>query len=125
MNTITMLVGVMIIASIVTGILYVAFGQITVRKLRKNPETKNALGSEFVSGWDILNVAKALSLPRSWSEKLESSPLSSLYANSNLVFKYTTKFDHFLGAMFFWCWLLTGCFGLLLVILNAFGVFAN
>ncbi|MCG6202272.1 hypothetical protein [Psychromonas antarctica] len=125
MNIITILVGIMIFASIVTGILYVTFGQVTVRKLRKNPETINALGSEFVSGWDILNVAKALSLPRNWSKKLENSPFSFLYANSNLIFKHTTKFDHFLGAMFFWCWLITGFFGCLLVVLNTFGVFAK
>jgi len=123
MNTITMLVGVMIAASIVTGILYVIFGQVTVRKLRKNPETRNALGSEFVSGWDILNTAKALSLPRSWSKKLENSQLSFLYANSNLILKHTTKFDHILGMVFFWCWVTTGLFGCLLVILDTLGVF--
>jgi len=43
---------------------YIILGQITVRKLRKNPKTKNELGVEFVSGWDILNVAGALAMPR-------------------------------------------------------------
>ncbi len=45
-------------------ILFVIFGLVTVRKLRKNPETKHALGIEFASGWDILNVAGALSLSK-------------------------------------------------------------
>jgi len=46
-----------------SAILYVVFGQVTVRKLIKNPETKHELGVEFVSGWDIVNVAQALSIP--------------------------------------------------------------
>jgi len=41
----------------IAGFLFVLFGQITVRKLRKNPATKNELGVEFLSGWDIINVA--------------------------------------------------------------------
>ena len=49
----------------VTCILYVLFGQITVRKLRNNPKTKDALGLEYASGWDIINVAQALAFPRS------------------------------------------------------------
>ena len=49
--------------SFLTIVLYVIFGQVTVRELRKNPETKEKLGIEFVSGWDILNVAGALSTP--------------------------------------------------------------
>ena len=40
-----------------TCILFVVFGQVTVRRLRKNPLTKEGLGIEFASGWDILNVA--------------------------------------------------------------------
>jgi len=104
-------------------ILFILFGQITVRKLRKKTETKHALGSEFVSGWDILNVAKALSLPRSWSKKLENSPFSFLYANSTLIFKYTNKFDHILGMMFFWCWVISGSMMISLMLLDLLGVF--
>lgn len=59
MDLITLLVGILIVVSMVVGILYVAFGQITVRKLRKTPATKDKLGVEFASGWDILNVAGA------------------------------------------------------------------
>jgi len=63
-------------------VFFILFGQITVRKLRKNPDTKERLGIEFISGWDIINVAQALSIPRAWRRKLKSSPLSALYANS-------------------------------------------
>lgn len=47
------------------------FGQMTVRKLRKNPKTKDILGLEVISGWDIINVAQAFSLPRRWLLKIE------------------------------------------------------
>lgn len=47
----------------ITSVLFVIFGQVTVRKLRKNPETRHELGIGFASGWDITNVAQALSLP--------------------------------------------------------------
>lgn len=35
----------------------------------KNLATKDNLGIEFMGGWDIFNVAQALSLPRSWRKK--------------------------------------------------------
>src|SRR5690554_349638 len=81
MTTIQYLVGFLIIATVITGILFVLFGQITVRKLRKNPKTKDLLGLEYVSGWDIINTAQALAFPGFLSKKLEKSPLSFMYAN--------------------------------------------
>ncbi len=106
-----------------SAILYVLFGQITVRKLRKNPKTKHELGMEYASGWDIINVAQALALPRSWSRKLENSQLSFMNSNSELLFKYTSKFDRFLAAIFYWLLMISGLSGALLVLLNAIGVF--
>lgn len=108
---------------ILCAIMYVVFGQVTVRKLRKNPKTKNALGSELASGWDILNVAKALALPTSWSKKFENSPLAFMYANSSLIFKHTNKLDRFLGALFFWLWLVSGSAMIFLVVLKYIGAF--
>lgn len=122
MKLITLLVGIMIGMSFVTMVLYVAFGQVTVRKLRKNQKTKEALGLEYVSGWDIINVAQAVALPSSWSRKLEESPLSFIYAKSVLVCENTTKFDRILGLFFYWLMVATGFFGILLVILNSLGV---
>ncbi|CAG19828.1 hypothetical protein [Photobacterium profundum] len=106
-------------------ILFVLFGQITVRKLRKNPKTKEALGSELVSGWDILNVAKAIALPRAWSKRFENSPLSFMYANSTLVLKHTNKLDRFLGGVFFLCWMVSGLMFFSLMLLDLLGVFTN
>jgi len=104
-------------------VLYVLFGQITVRKLRKNPKTKEALGFEYVSGWDIINVAQALSLPRAWTRKLEKSPLSAIYANSGVLFDNTNKLDRMLGAVFYWLLMSSGLSGALLVLLNYLGFF--
>jgi hypothetical protein len=105
--------------------LYVLFGQVTVKKLRKNPETKDALGGEYVSGWDIINVAQALAFPKSWSHVMEKSPLFFIYANSELLFKHTNKFDRVLGFIFYWLLILSGLSGALLVLLNYLGFFAG
>ncbi|WP_193049948.1 hypothetical protein [Pseudoalteromonas undina] len=117
-------VAILIMSSIISGILYVAFGQMTVRKLRKNPKTKDILGLEVISGWDIINVAQAFSLPRRWLLKIEKSKFSFMYAHSPLLFENTTKFDRFLGCIFYWLLTLSGLFGALLVVLNLFGVFS-
>lgn len=83
-------------------ILFVAFGQITVRKLRKNPKTKAFLGMELASGWDILNVAQALALPRTLSRRLNQGPFGWTQANSEVLYKYTSKFDRCLARIFYW-----------------------
>ncbi len=44
------LLGVAVAVAFVSAILFVIFWQVTVRKLRKSPETKQALGVEFASG---------------------------------------------------------------------------
>ena len=106
----------------ITCVLYVAFGQITVRKLRKNPETKNELGLEYASGWDIINVAQALAFPRSWSKKLEESSLSFMHAKASLLLLNTNKFDRFLGSVFYWLLMITGLSSAVLGLLNVAGV---
>ncbi len=104
-------------------ILFVLFGQITVRKLRKNPETKSHLGLEFVSGWDIINVAKALALPKWLNDKLEGTPLFFLYADSDLLYKHTTKFDRILARLFYSLLYVAGSSIIMLTILDKFGFF--
>lgn len=99
------------------------FGQITVRKLRKNPETKDALGIEFASGWDILNVAKVMAMPKKFAQKLKGTPKSVFYADIDLLYKHTSAFDRMLGAIFYWLYVFTGLSMILLVLLNTFGFF--
>ncbi len=100
MSSTETVVGVLIAVIFVVMILYVLLGQITVRKLRKNPETKNELGMEFVSGWDIINVAQALAIPAFIIRRFKDTPLSFLYANAELLIKHTNKFDRVLAFIF-------------------------
>ena len=103
---------VALISNFIALILYVVFGQVTVRKLRKNPDAKEALGFEFISGLDILNVAQALALPLKWAKFLNKSPVSSLYAKVDLLQENTNTFDRVLAFILYWmliftviCWL--------------------
>jgi len=119
------LLGFVAVFMLFACILYVVFGQLTVRKLRNNPKTKESLGLEFVSGWDIINVAQVFSLPRAWTTKIEKSKFSFIYANATLLYENTTKFDQVLGFVFYWLLTLSGLFGALLVLLNYLGVFSE
>ena len=94
--------------TVIVCILFVAFGQITVRKLRKNPVTKESLGIEFTSGWDIFHVAQALSLPKSLTDRFKASALSSFFADADILREHTSKFDRALAAVFFWLYVVTG-----------------
>mgnify|MGYP006910213409 CR=1 FL=1 len=123
MSLLSMLLAIACIIGFFAAILYVVFGQITVRKLRKKAETKDKLGFEYASGWDIINVAQALSLPRSWCQKLENSPLGSMYANSNLLFEHTNRFDQVLAVLFYWLFTISGLMMISLAILETCGFF--
>ena len=116
------LVGIMILLVFITGVLFVLFGQITVRKLRKNPATKDTLGAEFASGWDILNVASALSRPKWISKRLRRSSLSSLSADELPIYDHTNRFDRRLGKLFFGFFVSTGTLSIATVILDLFGL---
>lgn len=101
------------VSIIISLILCVLFGQITVRRLRKHPETRNRLGFEWMSGWDIFNVAKAVSLPRRYCRRVENGPLYWLHADSDAIYRNTTARERALGRAQFW----TNMFG-------AFWIFA-
>jgi hypothetical protein len=93
--------GIIILIMIFDLILFVFFGEKTVRKLRKNPTTRDALGIELISGWDIVNVMSALSLPRTLTRKFRETIFSSLDADAELLFTYTTKFDRVLARVLY------------------------
>jgi hypothetical protein len=119
------LLGIVAVFMFIACILFVFFGQLTVRKLRNNPKTKDSLGLEYVSGWDIVNVAQSFAFPRSWSRKMENSPLSFMHANSGLLFKHTNKFDQILGAVFYWLLMSSAFSCILLILLNYIGIFPD
>ncbi|WP_036249191.1 hypothetical protein [Methylobacter sp. BBA5.1] len=104
-------------------ILYVLFGQLTVRKLRKIPNMKGRLGVEFVSGYDILNVASALSAPKWFRERASRSTLSFLAADYQALYQNTTLFDRIFARVFWGSFLASNLYTLLLVILYKIGVF--
>lgn len=112
-----------LIGTFASIILYVVFGQYTVRKLRKKIEFQDQLGLELVSGWDIINVAQALSLPSRLSEKLQKSPIGGLYANTTILYQHTTAVDRLLAASFYWILTFSGMALITLVILDGLGVF--
>ncbi|MGI9282559.1 MAG: hypothetical protein ACR2PX_23435 [Endozoicomonas sp.] len=104
---------------------FVLFGQVTVKKLRKNIETKDELGVEFMSGLDILNAAGALSTPKALNKKLESSQLSFLHANSELLYKHTTRLDRILARILFMLFYGSATAMIGLVIAESLGLFSQ
>ena len=107
----------------ISMILYVIFGQVTVRKLRKNPETKDELGMEFVSGWDIFNVAWALTLPIKYVRRSKKGLFGILRADVDLLHKHTTRFDRILARVFGVLWLSSGLGLLILCLMDTIGFF--
>jgi hypothetical protein len=92
----------LILAWMMVGlIIFVVFGQKTVRKLRKNPATKGSLGIVLISGWDILNVMSALALPHKITRIIKRSPLAALAADTDLLKKHTTRFDQILAKILY------------------------
>ena len=108
---------------IVDSIFFVIFGQKAVRKLRKNPKTKDALGIEFMNGWDIVNVTIALGFPRKLNRFLRKSAYAPLNTDADLISKHLTRFDLVLAKIHFSLWMLSAAAILLLMLLDSIGVF--
>ena len=116
--------GIIIMATVLVGLLFVLFGQITVRKLRKRNHNKNNLGIELASGWDILNAAGALSTPSWLRKKLESSRLSGFSANYKFLYENTNNFDRLLARVFWYFYLVTGVAIISYTLAGALGLLA-
>src|SRR5690554_3742113 len=99
--TFSSLLGICVLFILIGWILFILFGQITVRKLRKNPETRDRLGLEFASGWDIFNVAGAMCRPLWLSERLRHSTLAFTAADERPIYENTNWFDRLLGRTMF------------------------
>ena len=125
MSLFSLLLAIGACVEIITLILFVIFGQATVRKLRKNPETKDLLGMEFVSGWDIFNVAQALALPRKYAQWRKKAPLGMLHADADLLHKHTTRFDRILARVFYIPFMFAAFFLLVLCLMESFGFFKH
>ena len=84
------------------GILFVVFGEVTVRRLRKDLQVRRQMGYEFFPGWDIVNVAVALSWPRRIMRWLDSRAVLGLHAHSETMYRHTSGLDRFLARAFYW-----------------------
>ena len=98
----TILFLIALASTVVSEAMFVVFGQVTVRKLRKNPATRSLLGVEFLSGWDIVNASSALSRPDWLTRRLERGALRGLFADSQALRAHTTRFDRVLAAIVYW-----------------------
>ncbi len=107
----------------IAWVLFLIFGQVTVRKLRKNPAMKGKLGTEFASGYDIFNVASALSAPKWFRDKFSQSPLSFLAADYKALYENTSLLDRILGRVFWILLSVSTSVMILLMVLDIFGVF--
>jgi hypothetical protein len=123
MSLFSLLLAIDVCIAIIACILFVIFGQATVRKLRKNPAVKDVLGLEFISGWDIFNVAQALALPIKYAQWRKKAPLGMLHADADVLYKHTTRFDRILARVFFVPWVVAGLFGVVLMLLEILGCF--
>ncbi|MCP4486333.1 MAG: hypothetical protein GY820_03300 [Gammaproteobacteria bacterium] len=104
-------------------ILILVFARVTVRKLKNNPETMDALGLEYISGSNILNVVRVLAMPANRANKVSQNTMSFLYADAVILRKHTTKFDRILAIVLYCClwFFLVGM--TFLVLLSMLGVF--
>ncbi len=116
MSLLSTLLAIPAVTGFIACVLFVIFGQVTVRKLRKNPETKQALGIEFASGWNILNVAQ-LALPQSVAQKIWRRSMG-LEAGPDVLYRYTTTFDRVLARAFYILFVFSGSGFAILVMLN-------
>lgn len=125
MSTFSLVLGCNVAVIFLSLFLYVLFGQITVRKLRKNPKTKSELGLEFASGWDILNVAQALAMPKKIQKVLEKGQLAFLSANSEIISQHTNRFDKALAIIFYWMFMGSAFCMILLMVMEELGFFPS
>ena len=112
-----------IVGLLASGFLFVLFSQVTVRRLRKQQETKDVLGVEFASGANTVNVAIALSLPRPIYNKLFRRK-TQFFANADAetIYAYTTNMDRIIARLFFWFYLATVLMIIIMVTLSSFKI---
>lgn len=84
---------------LIYGISFLLFGEITMRRLRKNPAVKDSLGASFISGYDIINVSMALSLPKRFMRWAKGSRFPGLYADVDILYQHTSRLDRALARL--------------------------
>ena len=116
MITSTLLNGYAIGGFLLFWILFLIFSQFTVRKLKRNPETQNELGANFISIWHNFNIIYALVLPIRFLRLIGNGPIGGIYANADLIRQHTGVIDKVFAYLIFWI----GHLSILLVIMSTF-----
>ncbi len=89
-----LVVGSMIFFSMIMAcMLFFFINLTTVRRLRKNPITKDELGFHLFWGWYALNISEALFVSKKRMTKRRSHSDGYLFANPDLVRQYTMPFE--------------------------------
>ncbi len=88
------------ISLLTTWILFFIINIKIVRKLRKNPVTKDELGFHLWWGWYALNISQALFFSKEWTNKRRNCSHGYMFANYDLVHQYTTRFEKVICKIF-------------------------
>jgi hypothetical protein len=70
-----------------------AFGLITVRRLRKLPEVNNSLGWQPLPGFGAFNAAAALTDSRTVTRVIVVTPLRRLFADREAIYRNTAPWE--------------------------------
>jgi len=84
---------VLIFSAVIGWILFFIINIKTVRRLRKNPVTRDELGFHLFWGWYALNISLALFVSEKKMIKRKNHSDGYLFANQKLVQQYTTPFE--------------------------------
>ncbi|KAB7627277.1 hypothetical protein [Alkalilimnicola sp. S0819] len=116
------LLGIGLAVALPGWVFFIVLGRTTVRRLDRNPETARRLGTEFMSGWRIFNVAYALVVPMAFFRIAENGPLAGLHADARAVRRHTGRFDYVLAHLFFWTFMTLALLLGVTTLLNRLGV---
>ena len=91
---------VVVLLLIMIVILFFIINIKTVRRLRKNPITRDELGFHLVWGWYAITISLTLFVSKERMAKRRSYSDGFLFANQDLVAQYTTPFDKAICKLF-------------------------
>ncbi len=110
-----------VLSLILTVIFFIIVNLKIVRKLKKNPTTKNELGLSLVWGWGALTVSQALFFSKKRMTEMRSRSHGYMFANYELVHQHTSKLDKILAGIFTFFYLLSAISLLISIVLDQVG----
>lgn len=88
------------------GLSMLGFGWLTVRRLRRNPQTRQCLGFPLYPGWQLMSAAAALSVPRRVARRRDRGRFALFRAQSDTLYAHTSTRDRLLARCCYWSHLL-------------------